>query len=357
MAAEQNSSAGTDGEQFNQVFTEWKATLTGLADLRARYRGGDAAERAAIQAEWQDRMQAAAATLEQLVAAARQSYARSPTADPRAMDVLGGTLAEWNRRDECEKAADLGKFLVRHGCKDAQVLEMAGIAAFAVADWDAAAAYLQAAAANRPQVKEGQKLTARGQSALSQALEYKAAWAHETKLRQAEAKANDLPRVLLETSQGDILLELFENEAPNTVANFLTLVEKGFYNGLVFHRVLPGFMAQGGDPRGDGTGGPGYTIPGEFGKPEHRLHFRGSLGMARAGGPDSAGSQFYLMFAPRKSLDGQYTVFGRMLAGCDVLARLQRIDPEQRSRVAPDRIIEARVLRKRPHAYVVKKTG
>ena len=111
----------------------------------------------------------------------------------------------------------------------------------------------------------------------------KAGWAKEKKIREAEAKADDLPRVLMKTSAGDIEIELFENEAPNTVLNFITLVDKGFYNGLKFHRVLPGFMAQGGDPKGDGTGGPGYTIPCECYRPDHRLHFRGSLSMAHAG--------------------------------------------------------------------------
>jgi cyclophilin family peptidyl-prolyl cis-trans isomerase len=163
--------------------------------------------------------------------------------------------------------------------------------------------------------------------------------------------------VLLRTSQGDIIVELFENEAPNTVANFLSLVEKGFYNELVFHRVLPGFMAQGGDPNGDGSGGPGYFMPAEFTRAEHRLHFRGSLAMARSEQPDSAGSQFYLMFVPKPSLDGKYTVFGRMIQGFDVLAKLERIDPNRPARVMPDKIVEAKVLRKRPHEYEVKKAG
>jgi cyclophilin family peptidyl-prolyl cis-trans isomerase len=90
---------------------------------------------------------------------------------------------------------------------------------------------------------------------------YQKAWAEEQKIRQAEAKADNLPRVLLRTNKGDIELELFEDQAPNTVAHFISLVEKGFYTGLSFHRVLPGFMAQTGCPKGDGTGGPGYRIP------------------------------------------------------------------------------------------------
>ncbi len=121
--------------------------------------------------------------------------------------------------------------------------------------------------------------------------------------------------MLLKTNRGDIELELFENEAPNTVANFITLVEKGFYNGLTFHRVLPGFMAQGGDPKGNGQGGPGYSIAEEFTKPNHRLHFRGSLAMARSASPDSAGSQFYLMFAPCLRPKTSWTATTRSSAG------------------------------------------
>jgi cyclophilin family peptidyl-prolyl cis-trans isomerase len=349
-AAAQKPSSGPEGEQFAQVLRDWKTILADLADLRARYRRGSAAERTAIQAQWQERVATAGTMLEKLISAARQAFAEAPNADPQATDLLVGIVAGWNLRDDYEKAIDLGNFLIAHGCRDQQVLELAGIAAFAVADFDAAETYLRRA-------QEGHKLSPPAQSALSDIGYCKQAWAREKKIRQAEAKADDLPRVLLRTSQGDIIVELFENEAPNTVANFLSLVEKGFYNDLVFHRVLPGFRAQGGDPNGDGSGGPGYFIPAEFTRAEHRLHFRGSLAMARAEQPDSAGSQFYLMFVPKPSMDGKYTVFGRMLQGFDVLSKLQRIDPNRPARVMPDKILEAKVLRKRPHEYEVKKTG
>jgi cyclophilin family peptidyl-prolyl cis-trans isomerase len=186
---------------------------------------------------------------------------------------------------------------------------------------------------------------------------YKKEWARERRLRQAEAKADDLPRVLLKTSQGDIELELFENEAPNTVANFISLVEKGFYNGLSFHRVLPGFMAQGGDPKGDGTGGPGYRIRCECYEDNHRMHFRGSLSMAHTPQRDTGGSQFFLTFLPTQGLDGKHTVFGRVIKGMDVLAKLHRRDPDAEGQPKPDKIVEAKVLRKRDHKYVPEKMG
>ncbi|MCY2990799.1 MAG: peptidylprolyl isomerase [Planctomycetota bacterium] len=170
-------------------------------------------------------------------------------------------------------------------------------------------------------------------------------------MRKQEAEKDDLPRVTLTTNKGDIVVELFENEAPGAVGNFISLVEKGFYNGTVFHRVLPGFMAQGGDPKGDGTGGPGYNIKCECQQENFRKHFRGSLSMAHAG-KDTGGSQFFLTFVATANLNGKHTVFGRVVKGLDVLAKLQRIDPEAKSaKPAPDKIIEAKVLRKRDHQY------
>jgi cyclophilin family peptidyl-prolyl cis-trans isomerase len=196
-----------------------------------------------------------------------------------------------------------------------------------------------------------------GKRFLSNLENLKKSWDKEQRIRRAEAVADDLPRVLIKTNKGDIEVELFENEAPNTVANFIALVDKGFYNGLTFHRVLPGFMAQGGDPQGDGLGGPGYTIPDECNQPNHRLHFRGSLSMAKETRPDTGGSQFFITFAPTSHLDGIHTVFGRVIKGIDVLAKIQRRDPNATNPPDPDKIIEAKVLRKRPHEYVVKKTG
>ena len=168
-----------------------------------------------------------------------------------------------------------------------------------------------------------------------------------------EPAANDLPRVKFTTSKGEIVIELFENEAPGAVANFVNLIEKKYYDGLTFHRVLAGFMAQGGCPKGDGTGGPGYHIACECEREDYRHHFAGTLSMAHAG-KNTGGSQFFLTFKPTPHLDGRHTAFGRVIEGFDVLAKLQRRDP-QRSRVEPDKIVKAEVLRKRDHAYEPKK--
>ncbi len=121
---------------------------------------------------------------------------------------------------------------------------------------------------------------------------------------------------------GQIKLELYPDVAPISVANFVSLAESGFYNGLIFHRVIPGFMIQGGDPKGTGTGGPGYCIKGEFkinGVANTLKHTRGVLSMARSAMPNSAGSQFFIMHQNAPHLDGQYAAFGKVIEGIETV--------------------------------------
>ena len=129
------------------------------------------------------------------------------------------------------------------------------------------------------------------------------------------------PIVTIEMENGDIMkAELYPEIAPNTVRNFISLCQKGFYGGVIFHRVIPGFMIQGGDPEGRGTGGPGYSIRGEFtanGFVNELKHTKGVLSMARTSYPDSAGSQFFIMVADAPHLDGQYAAFGKIVEGME----------------------------------------
>ncbi len=131
------------------------------------------------------------------------------------------------------------------------------------------------------------------------------------------------PTVTIEMADGNVITaELYPDVAPNTVKNFIFLIRSGFYDGLLFHRVIPQFMIQGGCPQGVGTGGPGYGIKGEFarnGVPNDLKHSRGVLSMARSMHPDSAGSQFFVMHQDSPHLDGQYAAFGRLTGGLDVL--------------------------------------
>lgn len=134
------------------------------------------------------------------------------------------------------------------------------------------------------------------------------------------------PVITIEMMNGDtIKAELYPEIAPNTVNNFLSLVKKGFYNGLIFHRVISGFMIQGGCPNGNGMGGPGYSIKGEFshnGFPNSLAHTEGVLSMARAMNPNSAGSQFFIMHKAAPYLDGEYAAFGKVIEGMDVVNKI-----------------------------------
>lgn len=227
-------------------------------------------------------------------------------------------------------------------------------AAFNVMELDDAEAFYQKAKENGG-LESLRKRDPRGElqipATITQVLpRYRAFWAQEKAAREKDA-SKELPRVLLHTNKGDIVLELFADEAPESVGNFMTLVGQKYYDGVLFHRVLPHFMAQGGDPTGTGAGGPGYCIKDECKRPGARMHFRGSLSMAKTAAPDSGGSQFFLCFIPTSHLNGQHTVFGRVVEGLDVLSQLQRINPEGKDLPAPDRIIEARILRGEPTPF------
>ncbi len=148
------------------------------------------------------------------------------------------------------------------------------------------------------------------------------------------------PVVTFETEDGLFRAELYPEYAPNTVNNFLSLVGKGFYDGLTFHRVIAGFMIQGGDPIGNGTGGPGYRIKGEFsanGVKNPLKHERGVLSMARAQHPDSAGSQFFVMHADADYLDGQYAAFGRVIEGMETVDAIANAPTDFRDRPKSER--------------------
>ncbi|HYL26903.1 MAG TPA: peptidylprolyl isomerase [Candidatus Nitrosotalea sp.] len=139
-------------------------------------------------------------------------------------------------------------------------------------------------------------------------------------------------QVRITTPHGDIVFSLFPDDAPMHSAAFMKLTDASFYDGLTFHRVEPGFVVQGGDPQGDGTGGPGYKLKAEF---NTRPHLRGTVAMARSSQPDSAGSQFYICLGDAPFLDRQYTVFGQMTEGFEALDAIRRGDVMSRVKIEP----------------------
>lgn len=142
---------------------------------------------------------------------------------------------------------------------------------------------------------------------------------------------------------GEVEIALYPNKAPNTVNNFITLVQEGFYDGLIFHRVIPGFMIQGGDPEGTGMGGPDYSIPGEFdsnGFNNDLKHTRGVISMARSNHPDSAGSQFFIMVEDAPHLDGDYAAFGEVTSGMEVVDEIVASERDAADKPFEDQVIK-----------------
>jgi len=330
--------------EFDAAKKALKQLVGELTVLQAEYQKPDA-DKPAVEAKFEATKVKAQAASDQLETAAF-AVALAEPANKEAVDICGAVVASGLQADDPGKTLTGAEMLDKAGVKNGDIDMMAATAAMLLSRLDEAAAWLAKA-------KEAGVQNAKI-AELSAALEAERPKVDaEMKKRAADAKADDLPRVKIATSKGDVVVELFENEAPNTVANFIELVEKGFYDGTPFHRVIGGFMAQGGDPKGMGTGGPGYAIACECDAPGARKHFLGSLSMAHAG-KDTGGSQFFLTFRPTEHLDGKHTVFGRVIEGFEVLPKITRTEGPTAGGER-DRIVKAEVVRKRNHAYEAKK--
>ena len=331
-----------------ELFSQRQKIAARLTELQQNFRKAKTTdEQDAMRKEFGEKRAEFQSVDERLVKLAPQVYA----ADPKNLDA-GETVMEAafqnHRFDESKKLAST---LITAGRKNVQTTNILGVSQFATHDF--AEAVETFAAAEKNEMLHPQ-LGGRYQAA---AAEYVAFWKTEQAIRKAEAAATgeaQLPRVLFKTNRGDIVLELFENEAPNTVASFVSLVEAKKYDGIKFHRVIPMFMAQGGDPNSrdddpsnDGQGGPGYMIKCECFEKDARRHFRGSLSMAKTAAPNTGGSQFFLTHLPTPHLNANieaqsgHTVFGHIIEGLDVAASLKK----------DDKIESATVTRKRPHEY------
>ena len=333
--------------EFTAASKAMKELVAELTALQAEYQK-PGSDKKAIEAKFEATKSKAQETSDRLETSAFAIVMVEPT-NEAAREITGAVVAGALQSDDPQKALTLANMLDKAGAASSDIMMMGATAAMLLSDLDTAGAYLKKAAAAGMQKQKVAEL--------EQAIEdERPKVKDEMAKRAADAKADDLPRVKVTTSKGDILVELFENEAPNTVANFISLVEKGFYDGTPFHRVIGGFMAQGGDPTGTGSGGPGHVIDCECELPRARKHFLGSLSMAHAG-KNTGGSQFFLTFRPTEHLDGKHTVFGRVIEGFEVLPKLTRTQDEQGKSlpgIEPDRIVKAKVLRKRDHAYEPK---
>ncbi len=360
---------GPKNKAFMEKFGEFREINKKLTALKQEYPAAVGERQEAIDKEYWPLLESGTKVYEQLFALGFEAFDETPNRSPFVNNLLYGIVEYEYKNENYEKAYSTFKRLESHGIsKEASVIYVfAGLSAMMVMELDDAEKWMKAAADNGflqkymdslARTEKGREQSCSLERMFMRIPTFKTDWAKEQEIRKAETAAGEkdaaqkLPRVLVKTNKGDIVIELFENEAPNTVANFVSLVEKGFYNKTVFHRVLPQFMAQGGDPMGTGHGGPGYTFADECRQPNARKHFRGTLSMANSG-PNTNGSQFFLTFVPTYFLDGRHTVFGRVVEGFDVLSKIQRVDPSDENSMIPelDRIEEAKVLNKRDHVY------
>ncbi len=327
--------------EFQKKLTEWRSLLKELRTLKVKYQTATEGEDDAIKQQWDALIAKGEELIPGLRGAGKAAYEAAPNVDLQLARTLFKFVEDDVDRDDYEPAFELAEVLIAHNCEFKEIYNLAAIAAFCTNQLDKSEEYFKKA-------EELGALSPEGQRFRPFVAKYVPLWEAEQAARAREAAADDLPRVKLTTSRGVIVLELFENEAPETVGNFISLVSNKFYDGLSFHRVLKGFMAQGGCPRGDGSGGPGYKIYCECSKAGFRSHFRGSLSMAKETPPDTGGSQFFLTFVPTAHLNGQHTVFGRVIEGMDVLAKLTKRDPMGAERSNADVIVTAEVIRQRP---------
>ena len=340
-----DSSIALAEANFSTAQEQLKKLVGELTVLQAEYQQPDA-DKTAIENKFnttRDQARTAALTLERSAAATVLSNPENTEACAVVRDALKSAM----QADDPRTVVSLTTTLHEVGKADEEILLTGATAAMITSELELAEKFLKAAEVAGV---DGSKVAGLQKAIERERLKVEA----EMALRATEKEVDDLPRVKIETTKGTIVVELFENEAPNTVANFVSLVESHFYDGTPFHRVIPGFMAQGGDPTGTGTSGPGYTIACECDVPDARKHFLGSLSMAHAG-KDTGGSQFFLTFAPTEHLDGRHTVFGRVIEGFEILPKISRTEGPQAGS-SRDKILKAEIIRKRDHEYKPKTT-
>lgn len=343
---EATTSAG-QADDFDKMMGEWKVIITDLRRIQQAYRLAPEKDLPKLRKEYTGVLEQGMALLPKIEEAAIKRLSASPD-DKDAKLFLAKILDDSLEKDDYPRAYRLVHLLLDNGFDENELLADQVVAAFGTDHFEEAETAFKKLRDKMLPIDDRV-----GQNGVM-ATELKKKWAREEEFRKKDAEANDLPRVKMSTTKGDIVIELYENEAPDTVGNFVSLVQKKFYDGLPFHRVLPHFMAQGGDPKGDGSGGPGYQIYCECYEDDARDHFAGTLSMAHAG-KNTGGSQFFLTFQATPHLDGKHTVFGRVIEGQDVLSKITRREPGGLSGPEADRILKAEVIRKRGHEYVPNK--
>lgn len=346
-------------KEFRLALDALKKHLTKLNETVVRYNTGEMSEDRKNRRRWNELIEEGLPLFQNMMQAALAEFKQDPEKNFEIANLLYYVVKQEVEGDRPEGTLDLIEALIEFDYPDPQLRNFHTIAAFGLNEYDRCYESLKFMVDNK-----------RASEKLEEMFEdfegNKRLWEEELEYRKQDAAGEPLPKVLIQTTKGDIEVELFENQAPETVGNFLSLVESGYYENLTFHRVTQHYMVQTGCENGDGTGTPGYTVFGEMNKPNARKFFRGTLGLALASNvetgeilPNSGGSQFFFSVLPAYNLNGVYTAFGRVTKGMHVLGILAKIDPEEdkekkkddESKEMPDEIIRIEVLNKRDHEY------
>ena len=352
-------------EQYNQATEKLRSSLKKVQAANTRFRNNSSDESETHRKAWEEAVASGKSNIESLRVTAMELFRRQ---EKPSDDVL--ELAVRNCLDDVQaERYSVGlEVLKRANSIKPTVTSQAIMASVQLLDneFEAAKKFFDEHPEEREAMTDTEgRLYASIDELISQ-------FKREKQLREAEAQDDDLPRVELTTTSGMIVLELFENEAPETVANFVHLVEQGYYDGVIFHNVRAEFVAQAGSFgvfQIDGAQrllpkGVQYTIYDENKKPKARKHFRGSLSMANQNSPNTASSQFFLSLTPQPLLNDNHTVFGRVVEGLPVMADLtvnfkqgEKGKDEPIEDAIPSMILSAKVIRKRDHDYQPIKFG
>ena len=339
-------------KKYQEATGKLRTAIAEANRTHALYFHSRAAEADRWRDQWQQAGQAGNEAAQELKNAAIEILMKSNEPGEEVMAVAVRACRELREQAHFDQAYEIATRLVELDDKMEFQLEQAK-AALISNHFDVAAGFFK----SHPERLAG---LSKSESKIFGQLSYlQQAFNRELEIRQQEADADDLPRVEFETTKGNFVIELFENEAPQTVGNFVSLVEIGYYDGILFHQVERGFLAQAGGYTKQGPTPVGYSIYDEFREEDARKHFRGSVSMAsRPPEPNSGSSQFFVLAVPAAELDNYHTVFGRVISGMDVIDALEpNLERDEEGQPKPiegaqyDQINKARVLRKRDHEY------
>ncbi len=343
-------------EKLTKAILAFKAQLKTLRAAQVMYHNcDDKAQEAKYRREWYEALNPIYQLNAELLQAALEEFQADPERRVDLGQILFKTLKRNCEKDIYEGMLPIAKQLFEMNHPSPELPQMYLQCCLAANDYQQA----------RIPIESKSMTLANPAAMLSQLDQLQVEWEAELKARERDAAGEPLPQAKINTTKGQIVIELFENDAPEAVANFISLAEQGFYDYSDFFLVVDRTLAQAGCPNEDGTGGPGYWITSERSLPNARTLFRGSLALAQLQhNPNTGGSVFFIPFLPAITQDTNYTVFARVISGMHALGNLNRVKParkdeseedKKKPKLDPDEIISIEIIRKRDHKYEPKK--